>query len=207
MTQLDLFGQVLADETQRYVNALTCLRDAVPNALEVVAQLQYEQPDDSRSPHANGDWAYCVCRAGVRFERVDDWWSGARARGETWGWNRTPAHLVTWEELATLIGQDRRRDDVIAWVGSLPEPQWGQWRLLTRPHELGPDPDTWHPSYKDHDHADPQWPGRWRAWQLVLDLLGDAIRAVMPHPDGEPSHDGEFVPLPTTTNAKEISRG
>lgn len=170
--QLDLFGAVLDAERQRHRDALTCLRDVVPEALEVVADLRYRQARDTRSPRASGDWAYCVCRAGLRFEAADQWWNGARERGEVWGWDRTPAHLVTWDELAALVGQDPRRTEITTWAESLP---WPRWRWLTRPHELWPDPGAGHISYLCRDHLDEQWPGRRRAWQLVRDLLDDAI--------------------------------
>lgn len=171
--QPDLFGEIDAADRRRRRDALLCLRDAVPEALQVVVDLEYWRPTDTRDPRAGGDWAYCVCRAGLRFEAAADWWSAARSRGETWGWSRTPAHLVTWAELTELIGQDPRRSEVAAWVDSLPVPRW---RLLLRPHELWPNPDQWHVSYLCRDHIDDRWPGRRRAWQLVLDLLTDAIR-------------------------------
>lgn len=180
-TQLDLFGAVLAAaqqqtqaERQRQVDALTCLRDAVPTALECVVDLRYTAPIDTRAPKKSRDWAYCVCRAGLRFESVDEWSRGARERGERYGWDRTPAHLLTWAELTALVGQDPRRTEVAAWAAALAEPRW---RALYRPHELWPDPGGWNLSYLCHDHLDAGWTGRLRAWQLVLDLLSDAISA------------------------------
>lgn len=175
VTQLDLFGAVISAERQRHVDALTCLRDAVSDALQVVAELRYPRPHDNHSVRASGDWAFCVCRAGLRFESAAEWWSGARSRGETWGWDRTPAHLVTWDELTALVGHDPRRAEVVAWSESLPIPRW---KLLTRPHELWPNPGSWHLSYLCHDHVHKQWTVRRRAWQLVLDLLSDAIDGV-----------------------------
>ena len=184
MTQLDLFGAVIAAERrqldaerQRHRDALSCLRDVVPTALENIVELAYRNPTDTRSPCASGDWAYCVCRAGLRFENAGEWWSGAHSRGETWGWDRTPAQLVAWQELAALVGDDPRRTEIAAWMNSLPMPRW---RLLHRPFELYPEPGGWHPSYIEGDHRHEQWPARRHAWQLVLDLLGDAIRAVEP---------------------------
>lgn len=172
--QLDLFGEVEATEHRRRRDALTCLRDAVPEALEVVVDLRFTQSHDRRNPSACGDWAYCVCRAGLRVEAADDWWRGARERGEAWGWNRTPVHLVTWAELTGVIGQDPRRAEIARWVAGLPDVP-DRWRWLTRPHELWPDPGGWHTSRLCRDHVDAQWPGRRHAWQLVLDLLTDAI--------------------------------
>lgn len=170
--QLDLFGDIVSAEQRRHIDALTCLRDSVPEALEVVATLRYGRDTDTRAPRASGAWAYCVCRAGLRFEAAADWWLGAHDRGETWGWDRTPAHLVTWDELTELIGQDPRRAEVSAWAESLPFPRW---RMLTRPHELWPEAERWNTRYFCDDHVHKQWTGRRQAWQLVLDMLGDAI--------------------------------
>jgi hypothetical protein len=182
VTQLDLFGAVVDAEqrrhtadAQRRVDALACLRDSVPGALEVVVDLRRTRPTDTRAPCASGDWAYCVSAAGLRFEDRNDWSFGARDRGERYGWDRTPAQLVTWDELAALVGPDPRRAEIAAWVASLPELRW---RPLSRPHELWPDPGGWHTSYLCHDHVDADWTGRRHAWQLVLDLLSDAIATV-----------------------------
>lgn len=165
--QLELFGAGVATSTRpRQVDALTCLRDAVPEALQVVVELR-NWHTDSRARCRSGDWAYCVSDAGLRFEHVTD------QHVDTEGWNPTPAHLLPWGELTALIGDDPRRTDITAWVESLPEPRW---RQLHRPHELWPDPGDWHTGYLCRDHLDPHWPGRRHAWQLVLDLLTDAIR-------------------------------
>jgi hypothetical protein len=174
-TQLDLFGVVQSAGQQRRHGALMCLRDAVPGALEAIAYLEYREPRDTRAPHASGDWAYCLCRAGLRFEDRHEWGVEAHLRGERSGWDRTPAHLVTWSELAALIGDDPRRGEVRAWADALPEPRW---RPLSRPHELWPDPASWHIGYFCRDHLDAGWTARRQAWQLVLDLLGDAIDRV-----------------------------
>lgn len=168
--QLDLFGTVLSAEQQRHRDALVCLRDSMPDALEVVVDLRRTDPHDTRSPRAGGEWAYCVSRAGVRVERADEWWAGVD--GGPSGWDRTPRHLVSWAELSDLIGADPRRAEVAAWVDTLPELRW---RLLMRPHELWPNPGGWHIRYFCHDHVHEQWTARRRAWQLVLDLLDDAI--------------------------------
>lgn len=184
VTQLDLFGEVVAAEQKRHVaeqrrlrDALVCLREAVPTALENIVELAYHNPADTRQPHASGNWAYCVCRAGLRFEVAQEWWSGAHDRGETWGWDRTPAHLVTWQELAELIGDDPRRVEIAGWVESLPLPRWKQ---LMRPKELWPDPEGWHIRHLCNDHVHEQWTARRRAWELTLGLLDDAITAVTP---------------------------
>lgn len=173
MTQLDLFG--LSAEQQRRVDALTCLRDSVPTALEVVVDLRYTDPHDTRSPCATGNWAYCVSKAGVRFETTHEWWYEAHARGERSGWDRTPANLLRWDELAALVGDDPRRAEVAGWVGTLAEPRW---KLLRRPFELEPDGDGFHIRYFCRDHVDPHWTQRRRCWQLVRDLLNDAIDSV-----------------------------
>lgn len=163
-----LFG--LTAEQQRHRDALTCLRDAVPDALEVVVDLEYRRDTDTRAPGMSGSWAYCACRAGLRFEPRNENWGGA------------PAHLVTWDELTALVGQDPRRAEVAAWVESLPMPRW---KLLMRPHELWPDPEGWHVSYFCRDHVHDQWTARRRMWQLVLDLLTEAIEGI-----AAPGQDG-----------------
>lgn len=165
MLQLDLFGEVLSTEQQRLVDALTCLRDSVSTALEVVVDLAYGPGPDSRGSSRGGRWAYCVARAGVRFERVTPEWRG---------FETAPRQLLTWAELAALVGDDPRRAEVAAWVATLPMPNW---KLLQRPHELWPDPGGWHVGYFCHDHVHREWTRRRRAWRLVLDLLDDAIDA------------------------------
>lgn len=172
-TQLDLFDTIIVSpEAQHRIDALTCLRDAVSDALEIVVALHHTQPNDTRSPRQSGDWAFCSTRAGFRFEHVSEWWAGAMRRRESSGFARTPRRLATWDELAAWLGGDPRRAEVAAWVDSLPEPRW---RLLMRPHELWPEPGGWHTSYFCRDHVHQEWPARWHAWQLVLALLGDAI--------------------------------
>lgn len=185
--QLALFGAAeLAEpqrsrvQVQRLTAGLTCLRDAVPEALEMISVLRYGRTEDTRSPCAADGWAWCVCRAGLRFEPTEQWWTAARIRGERWGWNRVPAGLLTWEELTGLVGADPRRAEIAAWAQSIPEPRW---RVLERPHELHADSDGWHVSYLCRDHIHPQWPARWRAWQLVRELLTDAMTKLIPEGD------------------------
>lgn len=154
--------------------ALTCLRDAVPSALEVVSDLAYNRRTDDRSPSASGDWAYIVCRAGLRHEPRSHWsqpTDGGRA-----GWNRTPANLTTWSELAALLGDDPRRAELTAWTASLTAPD--RWRDITRPRELWPNPEEWHPSTIEGDHTRPGWEARIHAWRTVQAILDDAIAAL-----------------------------
>lgn len=153
------------------VDALTCLRDAVPEALEVLVHLGPTRTGDTRKPRASGAWAYCVSHAGLRHEPVDHWWmptDGGRA-----GWDRTPAHLATWDQLCDLLADDPRRADVTAWASSLTAVD--RWRDLTRPHELWPEPDRWHPSYIQADHDQPGWDQRLTAWRTVQSILTDTI--------------------------------
>lgn len=174
-TQLDLFGEIETAETRRYVDALTCLRDAVPEALQAVVELSWWRERDKRNPAAAGEWAYIVCRAGLRHEREDDWWRGAQLRGEQFGWNRTPADLTTWDELAGLVGDDPRRGAVVAWAESLTEPRW---RDLTRPKQLWPQPEQWHPDHIANELKRPGWAERFDAWRTTLRILDDAITAL-----------------------------
>lgn len=179
--QLDLFGEVEAAESAavsadraRLTNALICLRDAVPDALQVVVHLSMWR--DQRGIGKSGEWAYCVRQNHFRYEAVSDWWNGALDRGEPFGWSRTPAHRVTWAELQTLVGDDPRRVGLIEWEQSLTvvDPWWD----LTRPHELWPDPEGWHPSYIESDHRRPGWSARLKAWQDLQALLNDAITRI-----------------------------
>lgn len=170
--QLDLFGEVLAAEQhartadlQRRIDGLTCLRDNVPDAMEAVLLLGYHHSHDNRSVCFGGDWAYLLCQAGLRFES-----------GTTWkGWDHQPAHLLTWNELTTLIGADPRRTELAAWADTVPQPRW---RHTHRPFEFWPHPEQWHPGYIQKDHADPQWPAREHAWNLLQQLLTDTITSL-----------------------------
>lgn len=171
-TQYDLFGEIEQAETQRLSGALICLRDAIPYALEVVVYLTYWRPRDNRSIGTTGDWAYSVRDSGICYEPAEEWWTGAQDRGEPYGWDRTPARHLGWDELADLIWDDPRRQSIAAWAASLTAPD--RWRDLGRPHELWPDPDTWHPDYIDGDHERPGWPQRLAAWQDTIAILTDA---------------------------------
>lgn len=162
--QLSLFDTAPAAAAQLHVDALHCLRDAMPDALHLVVRLANPNRRDSRTVRASGNWAYCVTNAGLRYQLADAWWSAG-------GWDRMPTQLCPWDQLAQLIGEHPHRAEITAWVDSLPEPRW---RALRRPYELWPDPGSWHPSYIAGDHAEPGWPARRQAWQLVLDLLTDA---------------------------------
>lgn len=168
--QLDLFGQ--DTEARRLIDGLTCLRDAEPDAMYVVVHLAYWLRDDVRRIGASGDWAYSIRRDGLRFEHEDDWWRGAWSRGERYGWNRTPAHRITWAELAEQIGDDPRRAELITWAQSLAQPAWSQ---MARPHELWPNPGQWHPDYITGDHQHPGWDQRHTAWCTLRTILTDAI--------------------------------
>lgn len=173
--QLDLFGEVQATERKRLHDTLTCLRHAIPDALTVVAELRNWNPSDSRSPRKTGPWAYCISDAGLRVEHEDTWGISAYHRGEPWGWHRTPAHLTTWDELTDLIGHDPRRAEIVAWVKSLHNPSW--W-VLSCPNEMSTDYTDGRISQQRSmctDHINEHWPARRHAWQLVHDLLDDAI--------------------------------
>ncbi|MFE9099775.1 hypothetical protein [Actinomadura geliboluensis] len=170
--QLDLLG--LAPQPQRLVDGLTCLRDVVPEALEAVVYLREWQTHTlavaSRSLDCtSGAWWYKTSRTGLHFERV-----GERDRS-TWPLGRALAHLITWSELADLVGDDPRRADLCAWSESLTEPAWDQ---RIRPHELWPAPDCWHPSYIEHDHEHPGWTERLAAWTALREMCSDAITAL-----------------------------
>lgn len=170
--QLDLFGHVEAaeqaaieDSRRQVVAALTCLRDSVPMALEVVVHLKRHQDRDDRKPGKSGDWAFIVSHAGLRYEDVNTWG----------GWDSRPRNLFTWDRLADAIEQDPRRAEVIQWARSLTVVD--RWRDLYRPYELWVDPHTWHPSYIEGDHQRPGWDERIHAWRTTQAILSDAIDA------------------------------
>lgn len=166
MTQYDLFGELEATETQRHNEALTCLRDAMPTALLCVIHLHdWRGGTGSRSVGAGGDWAYNIGPDGIRYEHVSTWWPAG-------GWSRTPAHLITWDQLAAIVTPDPRHADLVAWAQ--PD-QDGRRPPLHRPYELCPDPEGWHPSYIEGDHADPEWPARLHTWTTLQALLTDAM--------------------------------
>lgn len=168
--QLDLFGEVEATHTRRLVEALICLRDAVPDAMYVVVHLAPWWKREDRGPRASGDWAYSIRNTGFRLERRDEWSAGG-------GWSRTPVHSVTWAELAELVGNDPRRAAIVDWFGGLTEPD--RWRDIDRPHELWPNPETWHPDYIEGDHERPGWDERLAAWRQLQAILTDAAEAVV----------------------------
>lgn len=165
--QLDLFGEVLTAETGLRVDAMTCLRDAVPGALRtVLGDLVFHRGEVAAG--MSGAWAYAVRQDGFYFEGVDTWG----------GWYARPRYMITWAELDALVGADPRLAEVEAWAAQQREP--GLWRNLSRPYELWPDPDDWHPSYITGDHERPGWDERIAAWRTVLTILDDAISRETP---------------------------
>lgn len=157
--QLDLFAS--DTDTRRLVDGLTCLRDAVPDAMYVLIHLTDWRPTENRgNRYSDGGWLYAIRRDGLRFEHA-------------LGWDdRRPAHRISWAELAEQLGDDPRRAELIAWSESLTEPAWKE---RMRPHELWPNPGSWHPSYITTDHEHPGWPRRIAAWRTLQAILTDAI--------------------------------
>lgn len=156
----DLF---IPDHANTAARGLRCLRDAVPDALEVVLHLEWWKARDERHPGASGEWAYLVCAAGMHF--------GSRHSNDEWaGWEHKPKYLVTWAELQSLLEADPRREEVAAWAESLPTPNW---KGLYRPYELWPNPEEWHPSYIESDRERSGYPERIHAWRLVQAILTD----------------------------------
>lgn len=166
----DLFGP--GQDTHRQIGGLTCLRDSVPEAMNVVVHLGDWRDREDRGVGASGDWAYSIRRDGLHCERTEEWWTGARRRGERYGWDRTPSDLVTWDELRALLGGHPARADVLAWAAALPTPSWNE---MTRPYELWPNPHEWNPGYITLDHERATWPERIAAWTAVQAMFTDAI--------------------------------
>lgn len=161
----DLF---IPDRAQQVARGLTCLRDACPDALEVVARLDWWKPNNERGSHASGEWAYVVCRDGFHF--------GSRYGAEWRGWDRNPPHLLTWEQLRQILEVDPRQTDVAAWLHS--QTAVDRWRDYYRPYELWPDPGSWHPSYIESDRERDGYHERMNAWRTTQDILTDAIRRI-----------------------------
>lgn len=154
--QLGLFADT------RLVDGLTCIRDAVPQAMEIVIHLaDWHLRAERGNGYSNGDWLYSVRREGLYYEP-------ARGFGE-----HRPAHLIPWDELTGLLGDDPRRPYLIAWSQSLTAVD--AWYDRARPHELWPKPWMWHRSYIDHDHERDGWDQRIAAWRTLYAILDDAI--------------------------------
>lgn len=142
--QLDLFAPDLNPDAGRLVDALTCIRDAVPEAMDMLIHLTHGRARDERGIGMSGDWAYSVRRNGFHY-----------------GWNRTLTAHATWQELDSLLGNHPLRPRVLAWAAGLPDPSW---RDRIRPHELWPNPGQWNPGYITNDHERPGWAQRIAAW-------------------------------------------
>ena len=169
--QYDLFGEVQAAEnadTQRRRDALTCLIEAHPNALELL--LGDRRPDTGEIKQGlSGGWAYSRRKDGLYFEDQETW---GRAAG---AWYRRPAHRFGWDELDAIAAADPRVEEIRAWATSLTQPD--AWRDRTRPFELWP-VSSWHPSWIKGNHERAGWPERLAAWTLTLAVLRDAREAI-----------------------------
>ncbi|TDD31665.1 hypothetical protein E1287_25735 [Actinomadura sp. KC06] len=164
--QLDLFAG--DPEVRRLVDGLTVLRDVVPEALEAAVYLGEWRSRGGLSVGKSGPWWYGIRRGGLQFEAL-----GERRHS---GWPHKLTRSITWEELAGLLGDDPRRQGLIAWAESLTA--LDAWRDLMRPHELWPMPGEWHPSYITGDHERPGWPERIAAWTTLQAMCTDTITAL-----------------------------
>lgn len=152
--QLDLFASTSVG-ANRLADAYTCLAVAHPHTM--MRLFEPVRPDGlSRSTGFSRPWAYAYTRNGIRVEHADTWG----------GWSATPAHEITWLELAE-VAADPRLAPVKAWVRGSRDSS-----SLTRPYELFPGAN-WHQEYYDRDHAEPTWPARARSWRLLIDVLND----------------------------------
>ena len=168
--QYDLFGWDAAEEYGRLGDALTVLADAHPRSLELLIGIR--EPDRGEvKPGVTGPWAYQVCRDGLYTQRRAEWG----------GWSSRPANRATWDELDSLIGEDSRVPTIRAWSEGLTAID--AWRDRSRPFELWPDADRWHPSHLAGDHARPGWSTRINAWQLTVQVCRDALARL--RPEGE----------------------
>ena len=172
MTQPDLFGELDAAEALAASaalglkrDALTMLIDSHPNTLDLLIGTRRRDTGEIKQGKS-GNWAYSVRNPGIYFEREDTWG----------GWYARPAHLLTWDNFDALVADDPRLDAVRAWASSLTAVD--AWKDRYRPFELWPDPERWHPSYIEGDHARPGWESRKAAWDTVLTVLRDAREAL-----------------------------
>lgn len=161
--QLDLFGP--DTETLRLVDGLRCLRDVVPEAMDVLIHLAPWQRVEHRELSLCGEWIYTLRLDGLRYERRDEW------RG------KSQMRRITWTELAEQLADDPRRPQILAWARTLPMPNWKE---LIRPFELWPDSGSWHPSYITGDHERPGWDHRIAAWRALQAICTDAIARLDP---------------------------
>lgn len=167
--QLDLFGEIEADEIRRYRDALTCLAYAHPSTLEIL--IGNRRPDTGEVKQGlSGDWAYSVRRDGFFFQDRAAWGAAAGA------WYRKPADHMTWTELHQLIDDDPHLDEIRTWSESLTAID--AWRDRGRPFELWPNPERWHPSYISGDHERLGWVERLDAWQMAIAICTDAREAL-----------------------------
>lgn len=166
MEQLDLFDFIEGEtsgaggqDQLRFATVLTCMRDAMPNAMEFFVNLT-AKPD--RQWHGSGEWSY--------------WWSAVkivaypRRRGEE-------EQAITWEELADLVRDHPDRQAVLDWEQSLDVPKW--WNL-GRPIELSPYGGDDSQTGIQADHDQPGWEERLKAWKTLQSILTDAINETAP---------------------------
>lgn len=164
--QLDLFdfidGETRgtgAQDQLRFATVLTCMRDAMPNAMRFMIDL-WAPPD--KAWHGSGEWSY--------------WWTAEkvvaypRRRGEE-------EQSITWEEFAELVADHPDRQTILDWEQSLKMPNW---KDLYRPEELSPYAGDRHPNAIELDHDRPGWDNRLKAWKTLQAILTDAINTAAP---------------------------
>lgn len=165
MEQLDLLdfleGETRGADKQdqlRFATVLTCMRDAMPDAMRFLIDLQ-ARPD--KAWHGSGEWSY--------------WWTAVkivahpRRRGEE-------EQSITWDEFADLVRDHPDRQAILDWEQSLEEPKWTS---LYRPTELSPYAGD-SPSHIKASRASAGWEGRLKAWQTLQSILTDAINTAAP---------------------------
>ena len=174
--QLDLFGEVeraeqdavVADAARRH-DALTCLTEAHPDTLNLLLGNRRLDTGEIKQG-CSGNWAYSVRSTGFWFQDRATWGATAGA------WYRKPVHHFAWAELDAIAAADPRVDEIRAWADSLTAID--RWKDLTRPFELWPNPERWHPSYIKSDHTRPGWDARIHTWHLALTVLTDARQEI-----------------------------
>lgn len=138
---------------------LRVLRDFVPEALEIVVHLEHTPPRTDFGIGHDETGYRCAYR-----------WL---ARGFQWEVKNQPLHTIAWPELDALLGDDVFREQVAVWSEGLRNVD--AWRDRTRPFELWPSPEMWHPSYIEGDRARAGYAERMKAWRQVRAMLTGAI--------------------------------
>ncbi len=206
MTQLDLFGEIEAEEERQAAQVLDVHRQAVefltypwpdmlawwidPDGATIERRLDHGSTPCKYRSGRPGDpdwrgWAWSTWRDGLHFQAGDEW----AAAG---AWSHRPSHVIPWSTLHQL------RDAHPAELAELRRLSTGRgkpfglgWRWYAEPAILSP--WGWHPSYYESEREQSYYTGdtfgdpapadayaaRLKAWAIVVELaaqLGPEVR-------------------------------